>query len=173
VSDSRKDIFEASLGSSFTRKFLPYFNENFGTVNDANITIPMLSDVDLIDPFVSKLYNETSAKGVDVVVAKMVALINEFHKEFGVSLPPQNYSTLLECIKDVLPSADSMAEILNNCGMEQDPVFAKAEEMGDIFIKSMLKVYPGSFDDDAIQQMKDKISNKGSSSSGSKKSRVL
>lgn len=173
VSESRKEIFEAQLGSSFARKFLPFFNENFGTVNDTNITISMLSDEELIDPYVGKIYNGVSSKGVDAVVKRMVTLINEFHKEFGTSLPPKNYSILLECIKEVVPSYDSMAEILNLCGAEQDPVFAKAEQTGDEFIKDMLKVYPGTFGSKEIDDMRSVISGRGSSGNKKKKSRVL
>lgn len=169
VIDKRKDIFNSYVGESFTEGFLPFFNDNFGTVNDVVITIEMLDDDSLIEPFVNRFYSKIVTKTSDDQVTEMLGLIKEFADTFHSTLPAKNYADLLTCIKGVLNS-DSMPQLINLCSKDQDEVFANAEGVGDRWIFDILRNYPASFTQDDIDEMRDLISNSKATSTRVKKS---
>jgi hypothetical protein len=54
VSRNRESIFTMYTGKDFASKFVKFFDSVYGTVNDEDITIEMLTDRKLIPPFFKK-----------------------------------------------------------------------------------------------------------------------
>ena len=155
VVETRKKSFESYLGEEFTRDFLPYFNEVFGSQEDVEITIPMLVDEEKIEPFMNRFFTKMSSDTTDMMVDKMLNLMKDFWKEFPGTIPYKNYATLIRCVKSVLPSADSMAELLHKSNKDVDGIFTMAEGDSDSFVREVLKAYPGShFGPQEIEDMR-------------------
>lgn len=172
VVDDRRKIMETYVGESFTNDFLPFFNDVFGSVNDVEITIAMLADDTLIEPFTERFYAKMSSLTTDDMVEKVLGLIREFWSVHGATLPNKNYAMLLTSVKHVLPSTDSLNELLIKSGKTEDEFFAMAEGYGDGFILDILKNYPGSFTPEDIESMRQAIAG-GGVSKDKKRSRIL
>ena len=138
ISQKRRAFFEQYIGEDFTNKFLPYFNENFGSENDVEITIEMLSDKSLDKPFFKKLRAKSAGLTEEQYEDTIIKLMKEFLDTHGTSLQPEVYAAFLNAAKNSLASGDSMDRILNNVTLELDPLFEKAEQVGDAWIADML-----------------------------------
>lgn len=171
VSNRRRDYFESYVGESFTNGFLPFFNSVFGTVDDTEITIEMLEDASLITPFLNKKRAMMGAMNTEQMVESMIKLLEEFWDVHSNRLPSDNYAQLITGISAILPSTDSMSEVLSRSGKSVDGVFEMAEGMGDAWIMSILKFYPAMFTEEDIKNMREKI--KGNTDTKKRKTRIL
>ena len=177
VSAKRKECFAFYVGEDFAKGFLDYFNSVFGTDADQDITIEMLSDESLIAPFLRKkrLSLIRLSGDTDKMVDVMLDLMREFLSVHGETLPSKNYASFINGIRGILPVADNMSTLLIRSDKSVDPMFKKAEEEGDGFIKGLVSCYSASISDKDIDDMRNLMSgNSNSKSTGSKrKSRIL
>lgn len=172
VASKRRDYFESYVGESFTNEFLPFFNSVFGTVDDTEITIEMLEDDTLITPFLSRKRAKMGAMNTEQMVESMIKLLEEFWSVHSNRLPADNYAKLITGISSILPSADSMSEVLSRSGSSVDGVFEMAEGVGDAWIMSILKFYPSMFTEDDVKEMRKRIAG-NSESNKKRKTRIL
>ena len=166
---SREAIFETYVGEEFARDFTPYFNENFGSESDEEITIEMLSDKKLIKPFFRKYRSLRSGMIEEKYEDSILDLMREYIKVHGSSLTPDKYAAFIDGAKASLASQDGMERVLKNTTQDIDELFVQAEKTGDTWILKMLSGTRVTQED--IDSMRSKM-NPSSSVSG-KKSVVL
>jgi len=173
ISDVRQNVFEGYVGIEFTQEFLPFFNERFGTENDAEILIEHLDDVLLIEEFFSRRISGMGALTEDLKVSEMVKLVDEFWDYWkGKNIAAINCGKFLEGCFAGLGTGNSIIFMLRKMGARQDDFLSKAEELGNDFIKQVLNVYPKKIKDDDIDRLKDLASGKVAGV-GVKKSKLL
>ena len=175
VSAKRKECFAFYVGEDFAKGFLDYFNSVFGTDADQDITIEMLSDESLIAPFLRKkrLSLIRLSGDTDKMVDVMLDLMREFLSVHGETLPSKNYASFINGIRGILPVADNMSTLLIRSDKSVDPMFKKAEEEGDGFIKGLVSCYSASISDKDIDDMRNLISGNSNITGSKRKSRIL
>ena len=173
VSNKRREVFESYVGEDFAASFLPYFNNTFGTEDDVEITIEMLEDDTLIAPFLQRRRALMASMNVEQMVESMIKLLEEFWNVHSNRLPAKNYGELISGISNILPSSDSMSELLARSGKSVDGIFTMAEGLGDAWIMSILRYYPGMFTEEDISNMRDALSGTNKPDNTSRKTRIL
>lgn len=175
TSDKRKDWFAMYVGEDFARSFVSYFNSVYGTEMDEDITIEMLSDTSLINPFLRKKRAELSklSGNTDKMIDEMLDLMREFLAVHGTTLPSKNYAMFIDGIRNVLPVADNMSTLLIRSDKTVEDMFMKGEEEGDSWIKGIVSCYSANISDKDIEDMKAKMSSIKSSKSSGRRSRIL
>ena len=163
VSDDRRSIFTTYVGEEFARNFTPYFDRAFGTVDDSDITIEMLSDDSLISPFFRKESATILSKfsgNTEKMVDHMIELMREFIDVHGTSLPAKNYADFIMGAYSTLPNSDNMVTLLRSGDSSVDAMLAEGEKMGDPWIMQILRCYPSNITvkdvDDMREALKDK-----------------
>lgn len=172
VKNKRADIFESYVGREFAQEFLPFFNQVFGSQDDVEITIEMLEDDSLIEPFLRRKRSMMTSLTSDQAVDSMLKLIKDFWDVHSNRLPSKNYSEFLTEIGNSLPSSDSLAELLSRSGKELDGFYTAAEGSGDAWIMSILKAYPARFTKEDIDNMRAAIQST-TSNKKSRRTRIL
>lgn len=178
ASNKRKNWFTMYAGEDFANTFTDYFNSVFGTGQDEDITIEMLSDDSLIDPFMKKKKAEMARfqGNTDKMIDAMLDLMREFLSVHGETLPPKNYAKLVDNISRILPTSDNMATLLKRSDKTVEGVFKKGEETGTPWISSVLSCYPSAITTQDIENMRARMSSSASSQtsgSGKRRSRIL
>lgn len=138
ISQEREAIFETYVGEGFAREFTPFFNENFGSENDVEITLEMLSDKSLIKPFFRKYRSSRTGYTEEKYEDSIIDLMGEFMQVHGNSLSPDVYAAFIDGANASLASTDGIERILRSASGNADALFAKAEEVGDSWILSLL-----------------------------------
>ena len=101
----------------------------------------------------------------------MLELLRDFWEVHKQSLPSENYSKLISGIQSILPTSDSMVELLTVADKSVDGVFQMAEGSGDDWILDVLKCYPGNFNANDIKAMRNSIKSGGGDTT--RKTRLL
>ena len=171
ISQRRRAFFEQYVGEEFTKDFLPYFNENFGSENDQEITIEMLSDTSLVKPFFKKLRAKSASLTEEQYEDNIIKVMKEFLDAHGTSLQPKVYSAFIDGIRNSLASNDSMDRILRNVPVELDPLFEKAEQVGDAWILDVLMSSRVSLQD--VQTMRDILTNSVNTQSSNSRATLM
>jgi hypothetical protein len=157
VEDLRKDIFESYAGPEFTRGFLPYFNEHFGTASDAEITIKELDDISLIPEYFNRKAVDFAKLAPDQMISAGINQVDAFWAEWADRLPSENYAEFFNGITALLPSQDNILVMLEQMTIRQDSFMAKAEGAGNGFIRQALKMFPRQITDADIATIKSRI----------------
>jgi MoxR-like ATPase len=139
----RSDIFKMYIGDTVLTDFSRFFNDTFGTEEDAVITIQDLKDINLIDPFFKKEQAKFATFGgnTEKMVDYSLELCNELVNEFGVSLSPKHYAMFLSGIRGILPRGDNMVMFLRRAGSSLESMFVRAEEYSDDWIIEIVSDY--------------------------------
>lgn len=175
ISDKRKDWFSMYVGEEFASRFVTYFNSVYGTEMDEDITIEMLSDASLINPFLRKKRIELSklSGDTDKMVDEMLDLMREFLSVHGTTLPSKNYSVFIDGVRNVLPVADNMSTLLIRSDKTVEDMFRMAEGQGDSWIKGIISCYSANISDKDIDDMRDRMSQSVAIKSPKRRSRIL
>lgn len=179
VSRNREKIFTMYTGEDFASKFVKFFDSVYGTVNDEDITIEMLSDRKLIPPFFKKEKALLSRLGsnTDKMVDEMINLMQEFLQVHHTTLPSENYADFIDGIRSVFPSSsasDNMSTLLRRSDRKVEDMFAKAEGVGDAWIQSVIGCYRAQIGESDIQAMRDRMKGKSTTDTGKKRrTRIL
>jgi hypothetical protein len=151
----RTEVMESYVGPEFTVGFMPFFNDRFGSINDSNITIPMLEDIALINPYILQYNTSLSKVTIDDKIAAYVGQIDEFWDYWKDSIPAENCAEFFKNVFDILPISDNRRMLLSKLGLREDPFLAKAEQIGDTFIKDMVaKAFSTSISDEDLVRLK-------------------
>ena len=138
VSQSREELFESYVGEKFAREFLPFFNQNFGSATDEEITIEMLSDKKLIVPFFKKFRAINSNVIEEKYEEMMIGLMDKFIDAHGSTLSPDVYAAFIDGMRGSLASSDGLENVLLKTTPKEDLLFQEAEKSGDAWILGML-----------------------------------
>jgi hypothetical protein len=171
TSQAREAIFETYVGEGFAREFTPYFNENFGSGDDSEITIEMLSDKSLVKPFFRKYRSSRSGMLEEKYEDSMLDLMKEFMQVHGKSLKPDVYAAFIDGINTSLASADGMERILKKTDNSVDDLFVEAEKVGDAWILSMLATTRITQND--IDFVRSKLAGTSQNANGRKRKSVI
>lgn len=171
TAQSREAIFETYVGEEFAREFTPYFNENFGSGNDTEITIEMLSDKSLVKPFFKKYRSAHSGMMEEKYEDSMLDLMREYMDVHGKSLQPDVYAAFIDGISNSLASSDGMERILKKTDNSVDDLFVEAEKVGDAWILGLLAATRITQSD--IDVVRSKLSGKVQGTGRKRKSVVL
>ena len=157
----RADIFKMYIGESVLTDFSRFFNDTFGTEEDAVITIQDLKDINLIDPFFKKEQAKFATFGgnTEKMVDYSLDLCRELVNEFGVSLSPKHYAMFLSGIRGILPRGDNMVMFLRRAGSGLEDMFVRAEEYSDDWIIEIVSDYGTRVTKSTINQIRASINN--------------
>lgn len=161
TSDKRKNFFSMYAGQSFANDFVKVFNEKFGSEDDMDITIEMLSDINLIKPFIRRKRSEMSKYGGDTekMIMAFIDLMKEFLDVHGTTLPSENYSRFIDEFISTM-NKDNVNVLLKRSTKDVDDMYRMAEQQGNNWIMGILKNYAIPFSEEDIQDMKDRIEGK-------------
>lgn len=153
TSQSREAMFEQYVGEGFAKEFTPYFNENFGSEEDEEITIEMLTDSKLVRPFFRKYRAVRAGMLEEAYEDSILDLMKEFIQVHGNAISDQACAEFISGAKVSLASPDGMSRILKKTDSSVDPLFVKAEKVGDSWILDMLQSTQVSREDiDAVRK---------------------
>lgn len=174
IKNQRAKQFEKYCGYSFSTQFANYFNSVFGTEEDEDITIDMLSDDSLINPFMrqQKLNLVKYSGNTDKMIDAMLGLMKDFLNIHGTSLPPKNYADFISGIENILPTSDNMNTLIKRSDKDVENLYMMGEKTGDAWIESILRSTSTPISEQDIQNMREQMTKKGNSS-GSKRTRIL
>lgn len=162
VISSRKKIFEMYLGEGkFCDSFASFFDTTFGTEEDINITIDMLTDDKLIPSYIKKLSRTMGKISGDTtkIVQEFLKEIAEFQKVHGSSLPGKNYADFLTGLISLLPNKDAIEMLLDSSPKTLEVFYKKAEEMGDAWIIQLMQSYSTVITQADIDSIRQEIAN--------------
>ena len=153
TSRERKNIFESYVGEEFANEFLPFFDDTFGSQDDVEITIEMLSDTSLVEPFFKRYRSLRTSLTEEQYEDAVLPLLDEFLQVHGTSLTPDVYAAFISGIYDSFASPDSMERFLKKVTVSSDKLFVEAEKVGDSWILKMLSATGVSqFDIDSMRK---------------------
>lgn len=171
TSQEREEMFEQYVGEGFAKEFTPFFNENFGSAADSEITIEMLKDISLIKPFFRKYRASRAGMLEEAYEDSILDLMKEFIKVHGDNISDKACAEFISGAKASLASPDGMPRILKKADVSIDPIFVKAEKSGDSWIFDMIQSTQISRED--IDDIKQKMKNKSGNSPVRKRKSVV
>lgn len=171
TSQAREAMFEQYVGEGFAKEFTPYFNENFGSEEDEEITIEMLKDSKLVRPFFRKYRASRAGMLEEAYEDSILDLMREFIQVHGDAISDDACAEFISGAKTSLASPDGMSRILKKTDSSVDPLFVKAEKVGDAWILDMLQSTQITKED--IDIVRQKLQNTSKSSTGRKRKSVV